>query len=180
MIDTINVEKIIEAGVPDNVLIFAKDREDVRIPSKRDEDACYDIYANFEQDHMVIAPHETVMIPTGLRCAFSEKWKLQLHERGSTGTKGMGQRSGQIDSGFRGEIFVPITNHNTKPLIIAKDNVVITDLLQEVAIIYPYNKAICQASLVEVPAVEVAEINAKDLLKIPSKRGTGQIGSSGK
>ena len=43
-----------------------------------------------------------------------------LKERGSTGTKGIAQRCGVLDSGFRNEWFVPITNTSSKTLIISK------------------------------------------------------------
>ena len=37
-------------------IYFAKDREDVIIPTKRDEDAGYDIYANF-LEHLYVYNH---------------------------------------------------------------------------------------------------------------------------
>jgi phytoene dehydrogenase-like protein len=48
---------------------FAKVRPNAIIPTKRLEDAGYDIYANFEEDYIVLNPHETKMIPTGIACA---------------------------------------------------------------------------------------------------------------
>lgn len=94
--------------------------EGVRIPTKRDEDGGYDIYAFFEDDFIEIKPHETKIIPTGLYSAFSNDYVAILHERGSNGVKGIGQRSGVIDSGYRGEWGVPLTNHNDKTLLISK------------------------------------------------------------
>lgn len=46
--------------------------------------------------------------------------------------------------------------------------------------IYPKEKAICQAVLLEVPTTIIEEISYEELQKIPSKRGTGVLGSSGK
>ena len=40
-------------------LYFAKVKPDAIIPSKRDEDGAYDLYACFDEDYMVIAPHTT-------------------------------------------------------------------------------------------------------------------------
>ena len=77
------------------ILYFAKTKETAIIPSKREEDGAFDIYACFEDDYMVIAPHETKLIPTGLASAFSSDYVAILKERGSTGTKGMGQRAGE-------------------------------------------------------------------------------------
>lgn len=157
---------------------FAKLRDSATIPSKDSENGGYDIYADISKD-IVIPPNKTVMIETGICSAFSETYVYILKERGSTGTKGMGQRAGVIDSGFRGEWKVPITNHNDKPLIIScgkNDDI----LNKEQNIIYPYRKAICQAILVNVPDVEIVESTADYVKNIPSKRGDGMLGSSGK
>jgi dUTP pyrophosphatase len=166
--------------VNENEIIWAGISEDVIIPTKKDENADFDIYAYFEGNYLVIQPHETRMIPTGLYVALNKKWKLALEERGSTGTKGIGQRCGEVDSGFRGEIFVPITNHNNKPLIIIKKHVEQPTYLKELAIIYPYEKAICQAGVVEVPVLESKVISVEELKLIPSERGETCLGQSGK
>lgn len=158
-------------------LYFAKVRPTANIPSKRDEDAGYDIYANFEDDAIVIKPNETKLIPTGICSAFSEKYVAILKERGSTGTKGMGQRCGVIDSGFRGEWFVPITNHNNRPIVIVKKDVLLEDFD---CIIYPYEKAICQAVMVEVPKLQVKEVDLHTIKNFKSERQDGALGSSKK
>ena len=49
------------------------------------------------------------------------------------------------------------------------------------AIIYPYSKAIAQLIVHEVHnEVESKEISYEELRSIPSERGTGSLGSSGK
>ena len=101
-----------------------------------------------------------------------------------------------IDSGYRGKWIVPITNHNEVPLFISKvtkeevieklseDNPEIPKEVFEEgvnqSIIYPYTKAICQALLLPVPKVEIEEISLDELKAIPSERGEGKLGSSGK
>lgn len=157
-------------------IYFAKVRPDVKIPTKRVEDAGYDIYANFSESYMIIMPHETKMIPTGIASACSDNYCFILKERGSTGTKGMAQRCGVIDSGYRGEWFVPITNTADKPIIIFKAGhkpSLFTEFIE-----YPYEKAICQAMLVPVPKTEVKEISFEDLKNIKSERSDGALGSS--
>lgn len=47
-------------------------------------------------------------------------------------------------------------------------------------IFYPYTKAIAQAEVCEVPKMDEKEISYEELKNIPSKRGTGALGSSGK
>lgn len=151
------------------------------IPSKRDEDAGFDIYACFDTDNFIIKPNETKLIPTNIATAFSSDYVAILKERGSTGTKGIGQRSGIIDSGYRNEWFVPLTNHNNKPLVITKEtSESALESLKEDYIVYPYSKAICQAIMVEVPKLKTKEITYEELLTYKSERGTGCLGSSNK
>ena len=137
-------------NVQKNDLYFARKDESVKLPTKRVEDAGYDIYAYFDEEAMIIEPHTTKMIPTGLYSACSSDYYIQLVERGSTGSKGIAQRCGVIASGYRGEWFVPLTNTTDKKLIISKD---VTDtLILDEVIMYPYDKAICQAVVIPVPA----------------------------
>lgn len=162
-------------------LKFAKLHEDVIIPSKREEDGGFDINANFNAPYMVIRPQETKIIPTGLISSFPAGHVIVLKERGSTGTKGMAQRAGVIDSGYRGEWLVPITNTNNRPIVILKS----TDpeeikVFERDYVIHPYSKAICQALLLELPTVEIEECPATEIMADNSLRGTGRLGSSGK
>jgi dUTP pyrophosphatase len=164
-------------------ILFAKVKPNAIIPSKKRENAGYDIYACFDEDYVVIKPHETKMIPSGIASACSSDYYFQLFERGSTGTKGIGQRCGVIDSSFRGEWFIPITNHNDEFLIIRKKGVTNQEIFGEIMpyiIDYPYEKALCQCVLLPVPDVEIEEKTYEELLQIHSERGTGCIGSSGK
>lgn len=74
---------------------FAKVKPEAIVPSKRLEDGAFDVYACFEEDFMMFEAHETKMVPTGLASAFSTDYVAILKERGSTGTKGIGQRCGE-------------------------------------------------------------------------------------
>lgn len=196
------------------ILKFAKVRPSAVIPTKRAEDAGYDLYANFEEPYIVISPHTTEQIPTGIAYACDKNFCLLLTERSSTGTLGIAQRSGVFDSGFRGEITVALTNTTDKRCFIAKKDAfefiyrgkVVTECdwhyiqhsksdyyycgdvhiennhvfkLSDI-IILPYEKAISQLLLLPVPVVEVQEISYEELLAIPSERGLGRCGSSGK
>lgn len=183
-------------------LWWAKVKPDAIIPTKRDEDAGYDIYPCFDEDYFIIPSHETKMIPTGIASAFSENYVAILKERGSTGTKGIAQRCGVIDSGFRNEWAVPITNTTNGWVIVSKlteeelfnkyelsDEVGIKYISYNnnricrygtLKIIYPYSKAICQALLLPVPKMDTKEITYDELKSIESNRGIGMLGSSGK
>jgi dUTP pyrophosphatase len=121
-----------------------------------------------------------------------EQYYFQLFERGSTGTKGIGQRCGVIDSSYRGEWFIPITNHNNSPLVITKDGPNAKGLQQrleyewnsswpeDVVIYYTYEKALTQAVLLPVPFTEIRELSNEEYSKFGTNRGAGMLGSSGK
>ena len=161
----------------DDEIIWARVSEDVKIPTKTDENAGYDVYAYFEDDLYVIPPHTTRMLPTGLFSAFDNQWVAVLHERGSNGSKGIAQRCGVIDASYRGEWMIPLTNTNDKAVIIAKEG---ADIPQGDYIIYPYSKAVCQVLMLTVPKFTHREISVEELQAIPSERGNGKLGSSGK
>jgi dUTP pyrophosphatase len=161
-----------------DMVLFAKVRPDAKIPSKDRENAGYDFYACFDQDEMILPVGKPTLVPTGIASSMSPKYYLNLkHERGSTGKFGMSVLSGVVDSGYRGEIFINI--------VPTYKTVVISKAVQEVVetddeIVYPYNKAIAQGTIEFVPDVIIKEIPYEKLKNIPSKRGTGALGSSGK
>ena len=164
---------------------FAKVRPDAIIPSKRNEDMGYDIYACFDEDYMVINPHETKLIPTGIASACDPGYGFLLFERGSTGSKGIARRCGVIDSGYRNEWFVGLTNTTNKVMFISKLSEAETykayynDIMPK-SFVYPYSKAIVQAIVTEVLETNEEELAYEDLKAIPSERGLGKLGSSGK
>lgn len=184
---------------------FAKVHPNAIIPSKREEDMGFDIYACFDEDYIMINPHETKLIPTGIASACSSDYGFLVFERGSTGSKGIARRCGVIDSGYRNEWFIGLTNTTDNLLIISKvdvqdiidsetqkinyedDNIkkyldekLSLDAIVSTALIYPYSKAIAQALVVPVPKVEIEEISYDELKEIKSERGMGALGSSNK
>lgn len=195
----------------ENDLLFAKVNPNAIIPTKEKENAGYDIYACFDDDYLIIPPHSTKLVPTGIASAISDKYYLGVAERGSTGKIGMKYSAGVIDSGYRGEIFIGLSNINDVPIVISKltreeleenygkigygETIYMTEEEYEdliyledyeeydnlTCIIYPYSKAIAQLIVHEVHnEVESKEISYEELQSIPSKRGTGSLGSSGK
>lgn len=85
-----------------------------------------------------------------------------------------------IDSGYRGEWFVALTNHNDKDVYISKNGLALPSWNMNDAIVYPYEKAIAQAMVVPVPKINIEEISYEELKAISSERGTGKLGSSNK
>lgn len=231
-----------------DVIKFAKVKDSAIIPSKELENAGYDIYAcwdGVEKKDKIIKPHETKLIPTGIACALPVQYYFQVEERGSTGSKGIKKSAGVVDAGYRGEIFVAITNSTNKFLIFGDKETYLDEALNELtkwqnvdvdnlteqdifdmdnylagaagdtyvslskedklhiikrtyqdiqsddstyelvknitdAIFYPETKAIAQLVLHIVPDVDTEEISYEELQQIPSTRGTGKLGSSGK
>ena len=184
---------------------FAKVRPNAIIPSKRDEDMGFDIYACFDEDYIAIHPHETKLIPTGIASACDANYGFLVFERGSTGSKGIARRCGVIDSGYRNEWFIGLTNTTNKTLYISKISkeeiidrmynaddmskkwdgvfgsiVSIKDNLENNIFVYPYSKAIAQALVTPVLKTRVNEISYDELKAITSERGMGALGSSNK
>lgn len=165
---------------------FAKIRKDAKIPDRESYNAGLDIYPCFEEDWLLIPPGETRLVPTGIASAIPEGYYIQIQERGSSGSKGIKYSAGVIDSSYRGEWFLAATNTNNKPVLITK---IPTDtlpeafrrLIEECFVIYPYEKALFQGVLHSVHnEIGKCEITLEELKKIPSKRGEGRLGSSGK
>jgi dUTP pyrophosphatase len=167
-----------------DTLLFAKVKPSAIIPSKLYEDAGYDFYACFEEDELLLLKGKPTLIPTGIATSMSPKYFLNMkHERGSTGKLGMSVLAGVVDSGYRGEIFINIVPTEFDVIISKKHNkpgLINDDILGIKVMVYPYKKAIAQATLEYVPNVEAKEITYEELKGIPSVRGDNRLGSSGK
>lgn len=170
--------RILMYQVKENELLFAKTKQGAIIPTKRDEDGCYDLYACFDGEEIVIEPLTQMFVDSGIATAFDKKWRLAIRERGTNSKSRLIVMSGQVDSGYRGSIFVSLYNANRIPVIISKK---VEDIERtESYIKFPYTKAIAQFAMEEVPVLETEEIDYEVLKTIVSERGTGALGSSGK
>jgi len=101
---------------------FAKCNKNAKIPTRSKGNAGFDIYVVPDEDEnkcYVIRPNETKLLPTGLKSIIEEGYYVQIQERGSTGSKGIKYGAGVIDSSYRGEWFLAVTNTNNKNLYIA-------------------------------------------------------------
>ena len=123
------------------------------------------------------------MFKTGIAIEIPQDWVFYISERSSTGTKGISTRCGIIDSGFRGEIFIPINNTGNKPIVFTKREDDKLDLFlaknklsKEEVVLYPTTKAIAQAMLLYCPHIEIEEVDELE----NSDRGEGALGSTGK
>lgn len=119
-----------------------------------------DLYACIEESSVVIAPGETVLIPTGLAMEIPEGFAGLIYARSGLATrKGIApaNKVSVIDSDYRGEIRIPLHNHSSLPVTI--------DASERIAqiIFTPYLRGIFEES---------------DSLS-DTVRGTGGFGSTG-
>ena len=164
------------------IIYWDKLNENAKVPTKRDEDAGFDIYTT--DDECVLKPGETKFFSTGLRSAFPKEFWVEIKERGSTGAVGLSVRSGVIDSGYRGEWKIMLTNVNKYPVVFSHSVDKVTYVKGKVfknkvkKVIYPLSKAIAQAVVIPLPHIEC---HPWDYSKIEvSERGETGWGASGK
>lgn len=139
------------------VIKFAKQNPNARIPSKREEDACFDLWA---MEEVTLEAGETRLIDTGIATAFDADWVAIIKERSSVGSKNILLHCGVIDSGYRNSWKVCLTNLNDSPITLPKE------------------KAIAQFMLIPVPDYDVEEYSYEELINIKSERGLGGFGST--
>lgn len=186
---------IIESFITKHIL-FCKTRDEAKIPSRKIGNAGFDIYGLLPEDntngYVTILPHETIMLPTGIKSVIPENYYIQIQERGSTGHKGIKYSAGVIDSNYRGEWFLGITNVNDKCVVFYEDtekyasasiaHSVMSDKYGEGNyILYPLSKAIFQGVLHKThDSITAKEVDIKKFDKYETDRGDGKLGSSGK
>lgn len=159
-------------------LQFAKLLNDVITPTKRKGDGCYDIYPHFESIEVRFEPHEIKMLPTGLVSKFSNKYRMAVRERGSNSKSGLLTVSGQIDSNYRGEMFLSLYNSNSVPLVITKAVKEVKKTKELIQV--PYSKAVAQFAMERVPKCKIKISPLAKITKHKTERGDGKLGSSGK
>lgn len=129
------------------------------MPTKRNEDAGFDIYSD-SAENIILKPSETKFFSTGLRSAFPSNFWVEIKERGSTGAVGLSVRSGVIDSGYRGEWKIMLTNVNKYPVEFSRSVDKVTYVYGKIfknkikKVIYPLSKAIAQAVVIPLPNIE--------------------------
>lgn len=127
-----------------------------KLPSYAHEgDAGLDLCAS---KAMTIPPGETVMVPTGIRVAIPEGQVGLIWDRSGLATKHkLHTFAGVIDSGYRGEILVAITNFGASAFTVEAGMRIAQMLIQPVE----------RVTVTEVAALE------------DTARGEGRMGSTG-
>lgn len=147
-----------------------------RIPTKRAEDSGYDLYTI--EDNVILPPHSKHLFSTGLTYWIDKNHWLKVEDRGSTGSKGLHVHCGICDQGYRGEIFICISNDNDYPFFITSN----PQQTMGYEHVYPTSKGIAQIipmDLLEGVSEEITD-DEWELIKNDSERGMGKLGASGK
>ena len=158
-------------------ILWHKLTPDAIIPTKRTEDAGFDIYTT--ETDVLLQPHEKHLFKTGLTYWIDKEHWLMGADRGSTGSRGLHIHCGICDQGYRGEIFVCICNDNDFPVHFSSSaaSICMKDNILE----YPTAKAIAQLIPLPLLPVESAEAGEEwEELCHDSKRGATKLGASGK
>ena len=95
------------------------------------------------------------------------------------GSRGLSLRAGVIDSGYRGEWFVPVSNLNDVPLVLCCARVFEKWKDHPGMLVMSAERAIAQAVLLPVPKAQVVEVRFAEIVEMESERGEGSLGSSG-
>lgn len=165
------------------IIYWDKLNNNAKVPTKRDEDAGFDIYSDSAED-IILKPNETKFFSTGLRSAFPSNFWIEIKERGSTGAVGLSVRSGVIDSGYRGEWKIMLTNVNKYPVVFSHTVDKVTYVKGKIfknkvkKVIYPLSKAIAQAVVIPLPYIECRPWDETQVAA--SERGQTGWGASGK
>ena len=134
-------------------------KDDAKLPTTQIEDAGFDLYPCFSQEYIIIHPHETTLIPTGIAIQVPKGKVAIIFERSSTGKMGLGRRAGVVDPSYRGEIFVGITNTGTESIAISKDPVKTMNQHKEVSYAWEYKHAIGQFIIFDYDSPELLEVD---------------------
>jgi dUTP pyrophosphatase len=127
---------------------------------KNTDDAGYDL-ASVED--VVIPPSGRRLISTGLKVLLPAGTYGRVAPRSGMSVAGTSVGAGVIDLSYRGIIKVLLFNHNTENAIEVKTGDRIAQLVIEV---------------IKTPAVRI--VTEEDLLSIPTTRGEGGFGSTGR
>ena len=109
-------------------LIWAKFSETATVPTKRKEDAGFDIFCDYKSlglsEIYVLKPHETKRFDSNIGVVIPTGHVGIVKERSSTGKLTTYVGSGVIDSGYRHGIGVFFTNASDEPITINLKNAI--------------------------------------------------------
>lgn len=143
---------------------FFKTNVNAVTPTRGSEDAAgYDLYACVD-DYVIIEPHQTVKINTGLCMALPSGYFGAIFARSGLATKQNLRPAncvGVVDADYRGEVCVALHNDSEKGKIIH------------------HGERIAQLVLMEYNTMDFEEVSTLEELGV-TDRGNGGFGSTGK
>ncbi len=119
------------------------------------DDAGLDIYC---YEKTILLPHTTIKVSTGVAYEVPEGYVGLIWDKSSIGGKGIKTLGGVLDSGYRGELFVPLHNMSDETYTFEAGHKIAQMLIQK---------------------VELWETEEVDVLS-ETIRGEGSFGSTGK
>ena len=132
-----------------------KIHQDAKLPFYHHKgDAGMDI---FSCDDCVLEAGETKPIPTGIQIAVPDGYVGLIWDKSGVSLKGIHRLAGVVDSGYRGEVKVVLTNLGDKPFVVEKGMKIAQLLIQKIE---------------EVEVVEAEELDG-------TSRGEKGFGSTG-
>ena len=155
--------------------------EDAKIPQyARTGDAGMDVYAI---EDITIGPGETKIVPTGLKCAVPLGYELQVRPRSGLSAKTplrVANAPGTIDSGYRGEIGVIVTNMNPaiKDIKFDPETGRVSDFVYGEDYTITKGMRFAQLVLSEVPTCVFYEVDSVDEIGEDRKSGFGETGNN--
>ena len=97
-------------------------KEGAKAPSYQSRgSAGADCYAYLPENDIVIQPHTSALIPTGIMMAIPEGYEVQVRPRSGLALKRcvtVLNTPGTIDSDYRGEVGVILINHSDEPFVV--------------------------------------------------------------
>lgn len=132
-------------------------QNDAIAPHKEEGNIGWDFHTTIGQE-VCLYPGERFLFPTGIALEIPAGYAMLLWDRSGLSSKeGLHRLAGVIDSIYRGEVFVCLTNLGLEPIIIKPGQKIVQGIVQE-----------------EIPA---KMIEAEDLSE--TSRGTKGFGSTG-
>ena len=142
------------------IVKIKKIEENAKIPKKANPtDAGFDLYACHD-DEIIIKPHQTVMIHTGLVMEIPEGYYGGIYARSGLASKKNLRPAncvGVVDAHYRGEVMIALHNDS-----------------DDVQTINGYER-IAQMIIAPVPGIDIVEVSELS----NTDRGTGGFGSTG-
>ena len=162
------------------------------VPTKRDEDAGFDIYTI--EEGITLFPNEKHLFKTGLAYAIDSGYWLLAFDRGSTGSNGIHTHCGICDNGYRGEIFICLNNDNSYPVRFTKNvnKITLEDVEEDLIfddegniyhkiLLYPTSKAIAQLIPMKQFKTNCSIATDEEWEELKNtERGISALGASGK